>query len=476
MTCRSILKWAGTASPRFLGWLDVWAKKCTAWAFLILPVVLLSHANAFELEEAATVNLPSRFDLKVHQLPANQDNLLLWIPSKYGIRPGNTRFADKIQREGIDFWLVDLHTFYQASTRRYSYARFKPQHVKELIQHAVQLGWQNIILWGESRGAALAMRAAREWQLEHPANPALKGFVFFHPDLVDDHVPIGEMATFLPIARETNLPIYLFQPQHSIKSLHSRSLLENLESGGSDVYFHPLKGVRGGYHVRDLERAYDREIEENERIGERIRKAVDLLVRLQPPQQAAAPARHARHARHARLKEAPSKSHRGELIAIDRKAPHALRLQDDSGRLIDLRDFAGEVVWVNFWATWCGPCINEIASLMRLTERFNGHPFRVLTVNIDETAEHVAAFFDQLGYEPNFEVLFDPGGDVAKAWRVNAVPSTYRSIGNGCSAMPTVGRSSGTNPVSSRSCRNCSSSAQGSVSEAAPGTPTFQAN
>ena len=80
---------------------------------------------------------------------------------------------------------------------------------------------------------------------------------------------------------------------------------------------------------------------------------------------------------------------------------------------------------VNFWASWCGPCVKEIASLMRLVERFKNQAFRVLAVNIGESKEHVRDFFASRDIAPNFQVLYDPDGKAAKTWKVYAVPSTY---------------------------------------------------
>lgn len=92
---------------------------------------------------------------------------------------------------------------------------------------------------------------------------------------------------------------------------------------------------------------------------------------------------------------------------------------------MDLNDYKGEVLLVNFWATWCGPCVREIASLVRLTDHIEDRQFRVLTVNIAESEAQVAALFDKTGMTPNFQVLFDPDGKAAEAWRVYPVPSTY---------------------------------------------------
>jgi thiol-disulfide isomerase/thioredoxin len=369
--------------------------------------------------EQKEINLASGFDMQVRQFRASGENLLIWLPSKYGIRPGNTRFARRVQDENIDYWLVDLHESYMALTGRHAYAQFEPGHVKELIDHAVQQGWKNIVLGGESRGAALAMQAARQWQIENPGKTAIKGLLFYHPYLIDRYTRIGEHASFAPVARATNLPVYIFQPQLNTKYLNSQQLIEQLQMGGAAVYFHPLPGVRGGFHLRPVARLNPQETTEHGLIGERIRQAVKLLVRLPTPDKAVtqpdSPV----------PKRGSDAASRGRLVPIDRDESLPLRLYDDRGRIVDLKDLETEVVLVNFWATWCTPCVKEIASLMRLIEHFDDKPFRVLAVNISESKEHVGAFFTRLGITPNFQVLFDPDGGSARAWRVYAVPSTY---------------------------------------------------
>ena len=80
---------------------------------------------------------------------------------------------------------------------------------------------------------------------------------------------------------------------------------------------------------------------------------------------------------------------------------------------------------VNFWATWCGPCVKEIASLLRLIERLKDQPFRVVPVNIGESKARVEAFLKKRKVTPNFKVLFDPDGKVARQWKIYAYPSNY---------------------------------------------------
>ena len=410
------------ATPDAATWeLNRLSRRCLGpvlWCVLWLSV----PANGIAIAgQTALIELTSGFELQLQRFPAHGRDLLIWVPSEYGIRDGNIPFAETVQRQGIDYWLVDLHESYMAPTGRHAYADFEPAHVKELIDHAVGQGWQRIFLGGESRGAALAMQAARLWQIENPGNTALIGMLFYHPNLIDGYTAIGELARFRPIARETNLPVYIFQPQFNTKYLHSRELSEQLQMGGSPVYLHFLQGVRGGFHVRDSDRLNARETEERGRLGERIGRAMHLLAQSPAPPRAAEPAGETAPV----PDDGGDSGGGGNLAAVAHAVPATLRLRDDDDRIVDIQDLDGEVVLVNFWATWCGPCVKEIASLMRLVEHFEGEPFRVLAVNISEDKAHVAGFFDTLDIEPNFQVVYDHDGSAAKRWRVYAVPSTY---------------------------------------------------
>ena len=385
-------------------------------ALLVLLIVSQAHGASH-----ARVHVPigSGTDLDVLQYPADGHTLVIWIPSKYGIRDGNEPFAQAMQSSGIDHWLVDLHGSYLSPTGRYSYAGFDPRDIKELVEHAVRKGWKRIVLGGESRGAALAMKAGRLWQLDNPGSTELKGFVVIHPYLLDGGAKIGQSAVFHPIARTTNLPVFIFQPELNPKYLHSRELLEQLRSGGARVYFMTLKGVRGGYHLRSPDRLNAREQEERERMGRRMQQAIGLLLDQQLPAKATAENPADTVATHEY--ETPS----AILAPVDDLNRPPLRLPDEDGQLVDLDQLEDKVILVNFWASWCGPCVKEIASLLRLVDRFDGTDFEVLAVNISETPEKVAEFFETRDITPNFNVVYDLDGDAARQWRIYAVPSTY---------------------------------------------------
>lgn len=100
-----------------------------------------------------------------------------------------------------------------------------------------------------------------------------------------------------------------------------------------------------------------------------------------------------------------------------------LALRDLAGAEVDLHGLQGRVVVVNFWATWCEPCIAEMPSLQRLRERLRGKPFEVLAVNYAESPEKVKAFLRKSGID--LPVLLDPGKEAADAWSAKGLPMTF---------------------------------------------------
>lgn len=100
-------------------------------------------------------------------------------------------------------------------------------------------------------------------------------------------------------------------------------------------------------------------------------------------------------------------------------------LSDLNGRSHTLSDYRGKVVMVNFWATYCGPCIKEMPSIERLKEKMAGKNFAILAVNMAEETADVKAFFTKHKIKVTFPVLLDPEGGVVEQWMISAVPTTF---------------------------------------------------
>jgi peroxiredoxin len=98
------------------------------------------------------------------------------------------------------------------------------------------------------------------------------------------------------------------------------------------------------------------------------------------------------------------------------------KLEDLAGEDVTLREHRGDIVVLNFWATWCGPCRVEMPDLEHTFSRYSDQGLVVLGVNFDEPAGDVEAFKTSL--DITFPLLLDPGGVVQRQYQVTGYPTT----------------------------------------------------
>ncbi|TLZ77497.1 MAG: TlpA family protein disulfide reductase [Methanobacteriota archaeon] len=112
----------------------------------------------------------------------------------------------------------------------------------------------------------------------------------------------------------------------------------------------------------------------------------------------------------------------GELKAWGGGATPSLALRDLQGKEHKLADYRGKVVVINFWATWCDPCREEMPSMQRLQDKLAGKPFAILAVDFGEGAPRINEFLKKVPVR--FTVLLDRDTSAATAWKVKVLPTT----------------------------------------------------
>lgn len=122
----------------------------------------------------------------------------------------------------------------------------------------------------------------------------------------------------------------------------------------------------------------------------------------------------------------------------------AIQLRTLDGQPLALSDLQGKVVVVNFWASWCEPCIDEMPSMQRLREKLAGEAFEILAVNFQEGEPRIRAFLKKVPVA--FPIVRDTDGGVARAWKVRIFPSSFVIDADGALRYALVGTIDWANP------------------------------
>lgn len=115
---------------------------------------------------------------------------------------------------------------------------------------------------------------------------------------------------------------------------------------------------------------------------------------------------------------------RGELKPYTGKLTNPdFTLTDLQGKQYQLSDYRGNIVLVQFWATYCTPCRKEMPTMNRLIQKMQDKPFKIVTINMAEPQDAVEQFTKEV--EIDFPVLMDENGSTISQWKVFAAPANF---------------------------------------------------
>jgi peroxiredoxin len=116
------------------------------------------------------------------------------------------------------------------------------------------------------------------------------------------------------------------------------------------------------------------------------------------------------------------------VINIGQQAPD-FTIKGEDGREIRLSDYRGKLVFLNFWATWCVPCVEEMPAMEVLKNSFKDRKFQMLAVSVDTNWDVVKKFYKE--HNLTIPAFLDPGHQLSNLYRVFKYPETFLIDGNG---------------------------------------------
>ncbi len=385
-----------------------------------LAAWLLASGLAAEAAPSASpvgrdVRVSDKVDIPVRSYPAQGEVLLLWIAPGFGFRPVYDEVAASLADAGLEVWLADVAEALFLPHGSEAMRQLDGHYVADLVERAHAATGKKVVLVSGSYGAIPVLRGARQWQSRRPDTAYLAGAILFSPNAYARIPELGLEPEYLPIVRASNIPVFIVQGGAGGNRWQLPKLVEALRSGGAPVYVQVLPSVVGLFSSHQASAAERRQLAALPRT---IGRMLPLLAATPTPLsasplQATAPA-------------APGKGLDADLQPYaGAPRPHAIALPDAQGKMhrLALQDYRGRVTVVNFWATWCPPCVQEIPSLNRLAQAMQGEPFRLVSVNYAQGGQTIQAFMKKV--QVDFPVLVDADGSEAAQWNVIAFPSTF---------------------------------------------------
>ena len=346
------------------------------------------------------------------------DTLLLVIPSEHGTQKAEKNLLDTLPMQSIEVWICNLLESYFLPNTASNLEKIPAIDIQQIIKRLHKKTNKKIIILTTGRGSIPVLRALASWP-NKVSPPYITGLILMHPKLFTKTPSPGSIAEVMPSVRKTNQLIYFIQPNQSPFWWNRNISLSGLQQSGSDIYIHSLKNIRNRYYFRADATSYEQQLAAQ--FPHLIYNAINQIKRY--------PSKQRMLAKNYKAKPIVTtvKSHRTLSKYKGSPIPPNLNLQSLNGNVYKLQNDTGNVLLVNFWASWCPPCVHEMPSMQTLYNKLNKSSdkvFKIIAVNMAEDKNTINTFL-KTKVSVNFDILLDTDGAALKQWKIFAFPTSF---------------------------------------------------
>jgi len=394
---------------------------------IILLFSFVYVANACYANKTVSIELNQQVTVELNIQQAEGTDLLLVLPSEYGLQTADYQLLRTLPKNNIEVWTSNLLDAYFLENAASNLERLPANDLQKLIKAIHKKTNKNIFILTAGRGTIPVLRALASWRdTDLPESPLaeftpdyIRGLIFMHPKLFKTTPEPGLVAELMPSVQHTNQLIYLIQPTLSPFWWNRNISIAGLEESGSDVFVQPLKNMRNRYYFRPDATPQEQQLANN--YPRLIYQAIKQL-KLYPIKTRALSKQFSINTEVTSVKtERTLSPYKGN------KTPPELKLPSLNNSVYDLNDDLNKVVLINFWASWCPPCVHEMPSMQRLEDYFKQQRnavFKIIAVNMAEDKKTIRDFLENK-VSVNFEILLDTDGKALKQWKIFAFPTSF---------------------------------------------------
>jgi len=395
--------------------------------------VLLWMAGVVSASQELQIAVPATgetLDVTIYTSEDEVKQRLVWLTNQYGNFRGENTLAHALSRRGVEVWQVDILDSLFLTREDDDVRGLSGANVAALIAAAAAVDEIPLAIAGVDRMAVPILRGVRLWQKEAADVNRLAGSILLFPNLYRGTPVAGEDPEFLGIVHATNQPVMILQPQRGVYANRLYTLRDALETAGSPVFSQNLPGVADYFFVEiaeerpdSLEYIYEvtnsaADAEAFMQLPDQIVQAVDLLANTPRSDQV--------------LDIDPrlttTIARQTGLVEVEPRPAPDFNLPGIDEVYYGLDDGFEGVRLVNFWATWCPACVEELPSMERLSQSFEDD-LRMYGIAYQQSAAHLRDFLED--YDVTFPIPVDYDGAVAKEYGAFAFPTSFLVDHNG---------------------------------------------